>query len=303
MFECKKCGKNDFVSMRGLAAHSTRVHKLSNRDFLLLYRYTEVPVCAVKDCKNEPIIRKSKFCCFCSLHNTQSERAKRGNTIEAKLSKSKSMKEHWKDQENRDRRVSKMSSEPVRQRISQGQLQVSERKSKSMKRHWSNPKNRKRRCEAQKRAQSKPGVQERKSKALRSPAAQKKRFETMKRNCSFKKSKPEDLIYVALCEAYSPSNVKRQVPVNGWFMDFYVKSIDAFVQFNGDYWHGLDRPIEKIRESDSYRDKEIVKTWDRDCKRKAFFQERNWKLIILTYDDVDMKNKSVSLQKLPLGHL
>ncbi len=76
--------------------------------------------------------------------------------------------------------------------------------------------------------------------------------------------------------------VKHQKCVNGWPIDFYIASIDTYVQFDGVYWHGLDRPIEAIRASKLVRDQAIAKKWDTDRKQDAWFAANGKRLVRVT---------------------
>lgn len=82
--------------------------------------------------------------------------------------------------------------------------------------------------------------------------------------------------------------VKHQKWVNGWPIDFYIPSIDTYVQFDGVYWHGLDRPIELIRASNLVRDKAIVKKWETDRKQDAWFPANRLRLVRVT--DIQFKS-------------
>jgi len=106
-----------------------------------------------------------------------------------------------------------------------------------------------------------------------------KAHETMKRNGTYAKSKPEDECYNILCEYFGVDNVERQVRVNGWQIDFYVKTIETYVQFDGLYWHGLNRPIEKIMEFNNPRDIDIYGVFLRDQQQVTWFKENNIKLV------------------------
>jgi hypothetical protein len=104
----------------------------------------------------------------------------------------------------------------------------------------------------------------------------------MKLSGTYRKSKSEDQCYDLLCECFGADDVERQVRINDrWAIDFYIKSIDTYVyvQFDGVYWHGLDRPIELIAEHRTKRDVQIHKKWATDREQDAWFSERGMKLI------------------------
>ena len=121
-------------------------------------------------------------------------------------------------------------------------------------------------------------------KRANSPESCAKRHATMKHNGSYCKSKDEDLCYELLCCLFDVDDVVRQVTIPGtrWAIDFYVKSIDTYIQFDGAYWHGLDRPIEIIAEHMTKRDTLIHKKWLTDREQDEWFAQRNQRLIRIT---------------------
>jgi hypothetical protein len=118
-----------------------------------------------------------------------------------------------------------------------------------------------------------------------------KRHNTMKKNGTYGKSLTEDSFFAALKMKFV--DVKRQVSVNDWSIDFYVADIDTYIQFDGVYWHGLDRPIEMIKEFRSPRDKVIYDTWKRDRKQDEWFLSHDIKLVRVT--DEQFKKRNVEL--------
>lgn len=117
----------------------------------------------------------------------------------------------------------------------------------------------------------------------------KKRHETMKRNGTFKKpSKSEVACYDALCEIFGADDVHQQVLMNErWPIDFYVVSIDTYVQEDGVYWHGLDRPIEEIALHKTKKDVNIYQKWKVDRVQDEWFEQAGKRLVRLT--DLEIK--------------
>lgn len=124
-------------------------------------------------------------------------------------------------------------------------------------------------------------------------AACQKRHETMKRSGSYAKSGPEDEFDTLLCDAFGVDNIERQVKIIGtrWAIDFYIKPIYAYVQFDGVYWHGLDRPIEQIRESTNPRDRSIARKWDVDRIQDAWFAAHKERLVRIT--DMEFRTRGI----------
>lgn len=107
-----------------------------------------------------------------------------------------------------------------------------------------------------------------------------KQHATKKANGTFLRSKIEDRFFEHLIDRFG--EVKRAVMVNGWEIDFYIPSIDTYVQFDGVYWHGLDRSIEVIREFKSPRDKVIYGTFCRDREQDEWFATNHLRLLRVT---------------------
>jgi very-short-patch-repair endonuclease len=117
---------------------------------------------------------------------------------------------------------------------------------------------------------------------LRSDIVIQKRHETLKRNGTYGKSKIEDEFYQKLCLEFNVPNVMRQVSIGNWIVDFYIQNIDVYVQFDGVYWHGLDRPIEAIAEHKTKRDEVIHRKWKTDCEQNDWFVINQIKLVRVT---------------------
>lgn len=114
---------------------------------------------------------------------------------------------------------------------------------------------------------------------------------TKKLNGTYARSKSEDLFYARLSSVFD--NVERQVPVqheNGtWLIDFRVG--DVYVQFDGVYWHGLDRPIDEIIAfCCNVRDRAIIERYKHDRAQNAWFMSHKLRLVRIT----DLQAKMMS---------
>ena len=87
-----------------------------------------------------------------------------------------------------------------------------------------------------------------------------KRHENMKARGTYCKSKTEDAFYEKLCFIFN--DVKRQLSIKTWSIDLYVKDIETYIQFDGIYWHGLDKSFDEL--SQSSRDIVIKRHWKTD---------------------------------------
>jgi len=114
-------------------------------------------------------------------------------------------------------------------------------------------------------------------------AAAEKRHKTMKENGMYgcRMSKPERIMYDHLVGLYG-TGVEHQVFVHRWPIDFYIRQTDVYVQVDGVYWHGLDRPIEMIKESKNPRDKNIYKKYLTDRKQEVWFKNNGKTLLRVT---------------------
>lgn len=103
---------------------------------------------------------------------------------------------------------------------------------------------------------------------------------TKKKNGSYGKSRAEDDFYSFLCDSFNKEIVERQVCVNGWAIDFRIKNV--YIQFDGVYWHGLDRDVEKLKAGNTSQDKVIFRAYQRDIKQNQWFKDSNLILIRIT---------------------
>ena len=117
-----------------------------------------------------------------------------------------------------------------------------------------------------------------------------KSHQTKKKNGTYGKSKIESIFYNSLCDIFDVSNIDRFLRINKWSIDFYIKLLELYIQFDGVYWHGLERPIEKIMLFENKRDKTIYGTYCRDIEQNKWFKENNLKLIRIT--DLEFKNNN-----------
>lgn len=121
---------------------------------------------------------------------------------------------------------------------------------------------------------------------------------TKKSKGSYAKSHSEDLFYNFLVLHFGDTDVERQKVVNEkWAIDFYIKSIDTYVQFDGVYWHGLNRSIEAIAEHRTPRDVAIERMWHIDQLQNMWFIENHLRLVRVT-DKLFKRNPMAALQML-----
>ena len=120
---------------------------------------------------------------------------------------------------------------------------------------------------------------------------QKTRHETMKKNGTYTKSWLEDDFYDELLIIYSEQDVERAVRINNRSIDFYIKSIDTYIQFDGIYWHALDKPLEEIKTNEPQRYKWYLK----DRAQDEWFAANKLKLVRIT--DKEFLNESFDINQ------
>jgi len=122
-----------------------------------------------------------------------------------------------------------------------------------------------------------------------------KRIKTMKIRGTTISSKPEKQMHQMLINKFGNEYVETQIriPDTHWIIDFYVKSINTFIQSDGVYWHGLNVNRNTLIESTNPRDQKRIRAWNIDRRQELWFKEQNMHLLRIT--DLAIKN----LKELP----
>lgn len=138
-----------------------------------------------------------------------------------------------------------------------------------------------------------------------------KRHLTMKLNGSYLKSTQENSIYDLLCEKFTSDDVIRQYEsdVYPFKCDFYIKSLDLYIEYNGHWTHNnhfydennksdideLNCWIEKSKDSKYY--KIAVKVWSkRDVLKREIAIKNN--LNYLVFWDYNLSDFKIWLSKI-----
>lgn len=156
---------------------------------------------------------------------------------------------------------------------------------------WSSAEARKQQSEAIRQTHSDPAGRAARTAAIRAamstPAFKAKRseisrrlapvfMETNRRNGNVRESRAEREFVEFLRDELGADDVVHHPPVvNGCSVDVYVRSSDAFIQFDGVYYHGLDRPYDQLSP-------EIRRKYDRDRALDAHFERIGQRLIRIT---------------------
>lgn len=91
-------------------------------------------------------------------------------------------------------------------------------------------------------------------------------------------SKPEAGLAALLRSEFGEINQQVIVEHGGvkpWLIDFYVPSIDTYVEMDGVFWHGLDKPYDQLH-------LKAQKSFDRDRLRDQWFRTHGMKLVRIT---------------------
>ena len=75
----------------------------------------------------------------------------------------------------------------------------------------------------------------------------------------------------------------------GYNIDFYVKTIDTYIEFDGIYYHGIDRPINVVIE----KSPKIYRKYLRDRELDVLMLNNRMNLIRIREDDFKLNEKIV----------
>jgi len=125
----------------------------------------------------------------------------------------------------------------------------------------------------------------------RSLEARKKEYKTKKENGTLATSKREKAFYKLLCELFDASDIEYGAFIHKWEIDFYVKSIDTYIQFDGRYWHGLTSDINEIKKLQDGRSKSIYNAYVKDRAQDVWFKENKMKLVRITDEELLILSK------------
>ena len=106
-------------------------------------------------------------------------------------------------------------------------------------------------------------------------------YNTKKKNHTFNTSKPEEKGYKLLCDKYGVENVKRQYKseLYPFACDFYVKSLDLYIEFNFFWTHGRHR-----FDPNNKKDIDILNKW-KEINIKNNYNMYNSAIITWTKSD------------------
>ena len=119
---------------------------------------------------------------------------------------------------------------------------------------------------------------------LLSEKTKQKRYETLRRNHTFNTSKIEETIYEKLIDIYGKSDVLREYKDKYRYpyrCDFYIKSLDLFIEVQGYYTHGKE-PYDQNSISHQILVQKYKERYGPNCQA----------IVIWTIKDVEKRNKA-----------
>lgn len=133
-------------------------------------------------------------------------------------------------------------------------------------------------------------------------ATEEARHNTLKQKGFYNKqsSKFQIALHEILCQEFGDENIKQDVrlcPERRWTVDFYIANIDTYVQYDGRYWHGLDRDINEIAKHKTARDKKIHEKWLTDREVDDWVVLNNKRLIRLIEGECDVSDIIDTIKK------
>lgn len=125
-----------------------------------------------------------------------------------------------------------------------------------------------------------------------------KAHETKKKKGTYAFSKIERDFSLRLKE--QNVSFETQVVMFGKPIDFKIG--DIYLQIDGRYWHGLDRPLEEIKQSSAGRDKSIYQRWYSDRAQDEQFAAAGLRLVRITDKEAKewLRDKKLLLETLTL---
>ena len=117
--------------------------------------------------------------------------------------------------------------------------------------------------------------------------------QTMKKNGTHRPSKPERVVWGMLLGLFGVDDVVYQHPIDRWPVDFYIRSIDTYIQVDGSYWHPVSTELDCLMNSSKQRDRKRAATIIKDQKQNHWFNDQGLMLVripehVISKLDLDM---------------
>ena len=292
---CKICGKI-IPEKRLQQGKNTCCHRCAVK---LSYQNPEVSArkSAAQKKRFQDPEKHAKFCSSLRKPETRQKLKEAGlrryQRLEEHEKQSVRMKELHANPEYKTKHLASMRSEETLNKISVAQKKRFQdpEKHRAFIEAMNKPETKLRLAESQRQAYDNPELRQKISKVLKNVYAEhgieinKKKFTTMKINGSFSISKEEEAVYAALQEVFSVVERQKQYPHLSYHCDFYIPSLDLYIEYNGMWTHG-SKPFDET-------DKECIKqlnAWKEKAKTSKFYQAA---IDIWTISDVKRKQCAI----------
>lgn len=116
-----------------------------------------------------------------------------------------------------------------------------------------------------------------------------KASETKRKNKTFNSSKQEDHLYQILTELYGKNDILRQYKDPErypWSCDFYIKSLDLFIELQGFFTHG-GHPFDETNYEDLQRKSELEEKWN--CTKSKLYI-----IVLNVWCNTDIKKRNLA---------
>ena len=150
---------------------------------------------------------------------------------------------------------------------------------------------------------------------LLSEKTKQKRYETLRRNHTFNTSKIEETIYEKLIDIYSKSDILREYKDKDRYpyrCDFYIKSLDLFIEVQGYYTHGKEpyNPnyinhqilVEKYKERYGPNCQAITIWTIKDVEKRNKAKENNLKYLEIFHKDILKIKQDITILNLIINN-
>ena len=120
-----------------------------------------------------------------------------------------------------------------------------------------------------------------------------KALNTLRKNCTYNKSKQEDKAYEILCNVFNKEDILRQYLSDKYpySCDFYIKSIDTYIEFNGHWTHG-----KHAYNKNSIEDQSYLEYWINKMKQNSNKQHNFYKTAIYVWTKLDVNKRNTAKQ-------
>ena len=142
-----------------------------------------------------------------------------------------------------------------------------------------------------------------------------KRYETLRRNHTFNTSKIEETIYEKLIDIYGKNDILREYKDKDRYpyrCDFYIKSLDLFIEVQGYYTHGKEpynpNSIKHQILVQKYKEKygpncQAITIWTiKDVEKRNKAKENNLKYLEIFYKDILKIKQDITILNLIINN-